>query len=156
MPWRRNLHPLVRPLYQAYSRLARGATLGVRGLVLNEAGEILLVEHTYVPGWFLPGGGVERGETTEEAVIRELQEEGGVQTIGRPKLIAIHANHRTFPGDHVLLYRIDAWTPCEATSHHEILARGWFPVGDLPAATTPSTRQRIEEALGAAEPSPHW
>ena len=156
MPWRRNLQPFVRPLYQAYSRLARGATLGVRGLVLNAAGEILLVEHTYVPGWFLPGGGVERGETTEEAVIRELREEGGVQTVGRPTLIAIHANHRTFPGDHVLLYRVDAWTPCEATSHHEILARGWFRLDDLPAGTTASTRQRIEEALGAAEPSPHW
>jgi ADP-ribose pyrophosphatase YjhB (NUDIX family) len=156
MPWRRNLQPFVRPLYQAYSRLARGATLGVRGLVLNAAGEILLVEHTYVPGWFLPGGGVERGETTEEAVIRELREEGGVQTVGRPKLIGVHANHRVFPGDHVVLYRVDAWTPCEATSHYEILARGWFRPDDLPAGVTRSTRQRIEEALGGAEPSPHW
>jgi ADP-ribose pyrophosphatase YjhB (NUDIX family) len=156
MPWRRNLQPLVRPLYQAYSRLSRGTTLGVRGLVLNAAGEILLVEHTYVPGWFLPGGGVERGETTEEAVIRELEEEGGVRVVGRPVLLGVHANHRIFPGDHVLLYRVDEWTPCEATAHQEIRDRGWFAPERLPAGVTKSTRRRIEEALGGTERSPHW
>ena len=156
MPWRRNLQPLVRPLYQAYSRLSRGATLGVRGLVLNEAGEILLVEHTYVPGWFLPGGGVESGETTEQALIRELREEGGVSVIGRPQLMGIHANHRVFRGDHVLVYRIDAWSPCEATAHQEILARGWFAPDKLPPETTAATRQRIAEVLHGAEKSPHW
>jgi ADP-ribose pyrophosphatase YjhB (NUDIX family) len=156
MPWRRNLQPIVRPLYQAYSRLSRGATLGVRGLVLNDAGEVLLVEHTYTHGWFLPGGGVERGETCEAAVIRELREEGGVSAVRRPTLIGIHANHRTFRGDHVLLYRIDAWTPCEPTAHAEILARGWFAPDNLPSDTTASTRQRLAEALHGAERSADW
>jgi ADP-ribose pyrophosphatase YjhB (NUDIX family) len=156
MPWRRYLQPLVRPLYQAYSRLSRGATLGVRGLVLNDAGEVLLVEHTYVSGWFLPGGGVERGETTEEAVIRELQEEAGVRTIGRPRLVGIHANHRVFRGDHVLLYRVDAWEPCAAADQGEIRAVGWFAPDRLPADTSPGTRRRIEEALGGGESGLHW
>lgn len=156
MPWRRNLQPFVRPFYQAYSRLTRGATLGVRGLVLNPAGEVLLVEHTYVPGWFLPGGGVERGETMEEALARELQEEAGVGIVGRPRLLGVHANHRVFRGDHVLLYRVDAWEPCEATANGEILTIGWFAPDRLPEDTTVATRRRIEEALGGAEPSPHW
>ncbi len=94
MPWRRLLQPLARPLYQVYSRLTRGMTLGVRGLVLNEAGEVLLVEHTYMRGWHLPGGGVERGETAEQAMMRELLEEAGVSAIGRPQLVGVHANHR--------------------------------------------------------------
>jgi ADP-ribose pyrophosphatase YjhB (NUDIX family) len=156
MLWRRSLQPLVRPLYQAHSRLTRGATLGVRALVLNDDGHVLLVEHTYVPGWFLPGGGVERGETVEEAVLRELQEEAGVRATTRPVLLGVHANHRTFRGDHVLVFRIDAWEPCEATSLHEIHAVGWFAPDALPPDTTPSTRRRIAEALQAHPPSPHW
>src|SRR5580698_581664 len=100
MSWRHPLQPILWPLYRVYSRLARGVTLGVRGLVVNDAGEVLLVEHTYMRGWYLPGGGVERGETTEAAVIRELQEEAGVKVVGRPRLVGVHANHRVFRGDH--------------------------------------------------------
>jgi len=156
MPWRRAFQPILWPLYRVYSRLARGVTLGVRGLVLNQAGEVLLVEHTYMPGWYLPGGGVERGETTERAVIRELQEEAGIGVVGRPLLVAIHANHRVFRGDHVLLYRIDNWTACEASQQGEIKAVGWFAPDQLPQDTSPGTRRRIVEVLGAAEASLHW
>ncbi len=48
---------LVRLLH-VYFRLRRGMTLGVRGLVVDGEGRVLLVEHTYLPGWWLPGGGV--------------------------------------------------------------------------------------------------
>jgi ADP-ribose pyrophosphatase YjhB (NUDIX family) len=128
----------------------------VRGLVLNDAGEVLLVEHTYVHGWYLPGGGVERGETTEHAVTRELQEEAGVRVLGRPRLVGIHANHRVFRGDHVLLYRVDAWEPCEAAAQGEIATVAWFAPDQLPPDVSPGTRRRIEEALGGGESSPHW
>ena len=147
---------LIRPIYQAVSRLTRGATLGVRGLVLNEKGEVLLVEHTYVSGWYLPGGGVERSETVEDAVIRELREEAGVRVLGRPALLAIHANHRVFRGDHVLVFRVEAWEPCEPAMQGEIRAVGWFAPDRLPHDISPGTRRRIEEALGGAETSPHW
>jgi 8-oxo-dGTP pyrophosphatase MutT (NUDIX family) len=156
MPWRRLFQPIVWPLYQIYSCVFRGVTLGVRGLVLNQAGEVLLVEHTYMPGWYLPGGGVEPGETTQHALIRELQEEAGVQVVGRPLLVGIHANHRVFRGDHVLLYRIDNWTPCAATQQGEIKAVAWCAPDQLPADVSPGTRRRIVEALGGAEASLHW
>ena len=55
-------------------------TLGVRGLVLDrDAGTIVLLRHTYVPGWQMPGGGVERGESALEALERELMEEGNIR-----------------------------------------------------------------------------
>jgi ADP-ribose pyrophosphatase YjhB (NUDIX family) len=130
-------------------------TLGVRGVVLNGAGEVLLVEHTYVDGWFLPGGGVERGETAEEAMRRELAEEGGVRAL-ELRLISIHANHKIFRGDHVLLYRVDRWEPCRPTAVAEIRAIDWFALDRLPAGTTPSTRRRLDEALGPGPASPHW
>jgi ADP-ribose pyrophosphatase YjhB (NUDIX family) len=156
MTWRRALEPLIRPLFHHLSRRTRGMTLGVRGLVTDAEGRVLLVEHTYMPGWYMPGGGVERGETAEQALARELVEEAGVAVIGRPRLVAIHSNHVRFPGDHVLVYRVERWRPCPATSRGEILAADWFAPDALPAGVTVATRKRIEEALGGAEHDPHW
>src|SRR5260221_5321459 len=69
-------------LMQPWFRLRRGMTLGVRAAVFDEAGRIFLVRHSYAPGWPLPGGGVERGETIYDAVSREVQEEGGIVVAG--------------------------------------------------------------------------
>jgi 8-oxo-dGTP pyrophosphatase MutT (NUDIX family) len=156
MLWRRRVEPWIRPLYQSVSRLRRGMTLGVRGVVTNAAGEVLLIEHTYVRGWYLPGGGIERGETAEEALARELMEEAGVRLTGRPTLVSFHSNHVKFAGDHVLIYRVDNWEACPPTQTGEIHAMAWFAAGQLPEGITPATRRRIEEALGGAEPHPHW
>ena len=81
-------------------------TLGVRGVVENSNGEVLLVRHTYTKGLFFPGGGVERGETTDFSLRRELEEEGGVRVTGSPGLIGVFSNHRVFRNDHVVLYRL--------------------------------------------------
>ncbi|HEX7760856.1 MAG TPA: NUDIX domain-containing protein [Caulobacteraceae bacterium] len=156
MSWLLSLEPIVRPVYRLVSRFSRPMTLGVRGLVLDGEGRVLLIRHTYVKGWYLPGGGIERGETAEQALERELVEEAGVRITGRPRLISFHSNHVRFPGDHVLIYRIDTWAPCPATSVGEIEEVRWCAPDALPDDITPSTRRRIEEALGGEEPHPHW
>jgi ADP-ribose pyrophosphatase YjhB (NUDIX family) len=127
-------------------------TLGVRGAVFNAAGEVLLVEHTYMHGWHLPGGGVERGEAVETALARELVEEAGVRVLGAPTLVAVHASSGLWRGDHTLLFRVDAWEACPATSRGEIHQLAWALPTHLPEATTPMTRRRIEAALAAANP----
>jgi ADP-ribose pyrophosphatase YjhB (NUDIX family) len=156
MLWRRRIEPLIRPLFFRYARVRRGLTMGVRGVVLDNQGRVLLVEHTYVSGWHLPGGGVERGETAEQAMGRELAEEAGVVMIGRPTLVSVHSNHAYFPGDHVLVFRIDRWRPARATSHGEIHAIGWFAPDALPEATTAPTRRRITEVLASTAAEAVW
>src|SRR5205085_1859217 len=60
---RHGLETVLQKLLHAYWRFARPMTVGVRALVIDGSGCILLVKHSYVSGWHLPGGGVEPGET---------------------------------------------------------------------------------------------
>jgi 8-oxo-dGTP pyrophosphatase MutT (NUDIX family) len=156
MSIKRRLYYWLLPAYRIAMRTVRGLTMGVRVMVFDREGRVLLIEHSYTPGWHLPGGGVERGESAETAATRELEEEAGVRPVGRMSLIAIHDNARTFPGDHVLLYRLDDWTPTPATSRGEILRREWFDPRDLPDGVTAGTRRRITQVLDGTPPDLFW
>ena len=61
---------MIRSVMHLYWRFSRGLTLGVRGLVVDPERRIFLIKHSYVPGWHLPGGGVEPNETMREALGR--------------------------------------------------------------------------------------
>ena len=154
--WRTRIEPFTRPLFFTWSRMSRGMTLGVRGAAVDSEGRVLLVKHTYLEGWWLPGGGVDKGETTQAAVIRELREEAGLIVRGKPRLLSVHSNERFFPGDHVLVFRIDAFDMTERTSHGEIAEIGWFHPDALPEDTTRATRARLAEIFGGAAPDPNW
>jgi ADP-ribose pyrophosphatase YjhB (NUDIX family) len=136
--------------------MSRGMTLGVRGMAIDSEGRVLLVKHTYLHGWWLPGGGVERGQTCEDALIRELREEAGLIIEGRPVLISVHANERFFRGDHVLVYRIDRFSMTGRTSHGEIADIGWFDPADLPEDTHRATRDRLAEMFDGADIATSW
>ena len=154
--WRTRIEPLTRPLFFAWSRISRGMTLGVRGVAIDSAGRVLLVKHTYLHGWWLPGGGVERGQTCEDALICELREEAGVIVEGRATLISVHANERFFRGDHVLVYRIGRFSMTDRTSHGEIAAVGWFDPEALPEDTHRGTRDRLAEIFSGADVATSW
>ena len=53
-----------------YFAVARGMTLGVRAACFDAEGRIFLVRHSYVAGWHMPGGGIERSETADEALAK--------------------------------------------------------------------------------------
>ena len=154
--WRTRIEPLTRPLFFAWSRLSRGMTLGVRGIAVDEMGRVLLVKHTYLHGWWLPGGGVDRGETLSQAVTREMREEAGLTAKSAPKLLSIHSNEKFFPGDHVAIFLIEAFEMGPRYSQGEIAEIGWFKPDALPEDTTRATRDRLAEALGDRPPSEEW
>jgi ADP-ribose pyrophosphatase YjhB (NUDIX family) len=135
----------------------RPMTLGVRGLVIDSEDRVLLVRHTYVPGFYLPGGGVEGGETMIQALTRELQEEGAVHLLSAPTLHGVYLNRRVSRRDHVALYVVRHFA-CHGAKEpdHEIAEAGFFPLGDLPAGVTPATRARIAEVLDGEPVSPYW
>ena len=156
MTWRIHVEPFTRPLFFAWSRLTRGKTLGVRAVAVDAQGRVLMVRHTYLAGWWLPGGGVDRGETTQAAVVRELHEEAGLIARAAPRLVSIHSNDRFFPGDHVVVFRLDAFDRSARTSHGEIAEVGWFHPSDLPADANRGCRARLAEIFDGAPADPDW
>jgi ADP-ribose pyrophosphatase YjhB (NUDIX family) len=150
-------HRLVQTAILAYGRRSRGMTLGVRALLVAD-GRVLLVRHTYAPGWYLPGGGVERGESAGEALEREVREEAGVRLTGAPLLFGLYRNAAADSRDHVAFYICDAFEPIQNAprARGEIAERGAFPLDALPADATPATRARLREYLAGAPPSVDW
>lgn len=156
MSWRARIEPFTRPLFFMVSRLQRGMTLGVRAVAVDAQGRVMLVKHTYLHGWWLPGGGVDRGEQTGEAAARELFEETGLKATAPGRLVSVHSNERFFPGDHVVVYRFDAFEPGELTHHGEIAETGWFDPHALPDDAHRSTRARMSEMFDGAPVDARW
>jgi ADP-ribose pyrophosphatase YjhB (NUDIX family) len=146
---------LVRLLH-VYFAVSRGMTLGVRAACFDETGRIFLVRHTYVPGWHLPGGGVERGETAMEALFKEMREEGNLEAVSAPALFHVYFNARISRRDHVLLYRVSVRQTAARPADREIAEAGFFDLDALPEGVTQATQLRIAELRGEIAPAHHW
>jgi 8-oxo-dGTP pyrophosphatase MutT (NUDIX family) len=154
---RRALEPVVRPLMHCYWRFSRGATLGARALVIDGAGRVFLIKHSYVDGWHLPGGGVETGETIVSALARELAEEGNIQLTGTPLLHGVFFNKRVSRRDHVALYVVREFLQKgPPVPNREIVEHGFFALDALPADTGRATRARLAEVFGGQAVSELW
>jgi ADP-ribose pyrophosphatase YjhB (NUDIX family) len=145
---RTRFEPVLRGIFHLYWRFARGMTLGVRAVVLDGDNRVFLVEHSYVAGWHLPGGGVEVGESFREALGRELIEEGRIELVGEPVLHGVFFNSHVSRRDHVAVYVVRQFSQDRLPEpNREIIACGFFAATALPDDTTPGTRVRILEVL---------
>jgi len=150
------VHPLVRQAQSLITRVTRGTTLGVRVLA-SDGEQVLLVRHSYVSGWHLPGGAVDPHETAEAAAIRELSEETCHAPAGPLRFVGLYFNPACAGRDHVALFHLDRWSMERPfTPGVEIVEIGFFPIADLPAGTTDATRRRLAELRGDAVPSELW
>jgi ADP-ribose pyrophosphatase YjhB (NUDIX family) len=153
---RQALEPAIRRVLHVYWRFARGMTFGVRAVVIDPAGRVLLVKHSYVSGWHLPGGGVEVGETAEDALGRELVEEAGV-TAREAALFGLYFNARISRRDHVALYVVRDFVKDGGPRHpREIIDHGFFAPDTLPEGTTRGTQARLDEVLKGVPRAHRW
>jgi 8-oxo-dGTP pyrophosphatase MutT (NUDIX family) len=143
---------VMQPLY----RQSRGLTIGTRTMVLRPTGEVMLIRHTYAPGWLFPGGGVERGETVYQAAMREVREESGIVPEEEPQMHGLFLNDEQFPGDHVVCFVLRKFSEQEFRGNLEIAEARFFAADALPEGTTRGTRRRIAEVMNGEPPARAW
>lgn len=137
--------------------LRRPMTLGVRGVVIAVDESVLLVRHGYVSGWHFPGGGVEAGETCEEALARELEEEARVRVEGPPALHGVFLNAHVSRRDHVAVYVVRGFSVLgERAPDREIEEARFFPRSALPDGATAGVRARLAEVFDGAPIRAYW
>ncbi len=135
----------------------RPMTLGVRGLVVDAQDQVLLVRHSYVAGWHLPGGGVEAGESCETALARELAEEANVILDAAPTLHGLFYNATSSRRDHVAVYVVRRFHQTGPRApDREILQAAFFPLRSLPAGVSSATSARLNEIFDRQAISQSW
>lgn len=141
-----------------FQRHRRGLTLGVRAVVLDAADRVLLIRHSYTPGWHFPGGGVEKRETIAEAMARELEEESGIALTGETELFGLYLQRAHGARDHVAVYVCRAWRQARQPKlpNMEIVDARFFALDALPDDITKPTRRRIAEIVEGAPRSAEW
>jgi mutator protein MutT len=123
-------------------------TIGVRAMIFDQD-KILLIKHRYGDWWVMPGGKIEKGEDSEQALEKELKEEVGLIP-KKYKRFGIYQNNSGGKDDTVILFIV---TDFEFVNNYtkdflnilEVKNTKWFNVKELPKDISPATKRRIEE-----------
>lgn len=120
-------------------------SVAVAGVTVRDDGRILVVQRRDNGRWEAPGGVLERAETFEDGVCREIAEETGVEVVAE-RLSGVYKNMRT--GVVALVYRCRP-VGGEPTTTAESRRVEWLTVGEVRARTAPAFAVRILDALDA-------
>ncbi len=143
--WMRRTPFLYSLLVHLINLVAPRFTVGVTGVVVNDRGEVLLLEHVFrgrYP-WGLPGGWVRRRERPQDALRRELMEEVGLAVrVGPPVLVELDG-----PPSHLETAFLCTVEGRMDRFSGEILAARWVAPDDLPNGLYWLDREMIRRAL---------
>jgi len=139
--------------------IAPAYTVGSICVIEREDGSVLLVRLSYRKSWGLPGGLLKRGETPEQAALREVKEESSLDVVllGDPAVVVDSDAQRV---DVVFRARpAPGVDPTSAVaSSPEIVEVGWFPEDALPdlqfeasGAMVALARRRVVSSSDAAD-----
>ena len=117
--------------------------IGLFALIFDDEGRVLLGHRRDIDWWNLPGGGMEAGETVDEALRREVREETGLE-VEVEQLVGVYSKPQK--REVVLTFR------CRITGGtlhptEEIRESHYFAPDALPENILPKHRQRVEDAM---------
>ena len=115
--------------FKIYCFIFRPIRMGVR-VAMIENDKVWLIRHTYLDGWFLPGGGLNKWEALDQAARREAREETGAE-LGDVSLLGVFTSYRQWKTDHTAVFLCKDFK-FEGVSDAEIAELKLFPITQLP------------------------
>jgi ADP-ribose pyrophosphatase YjhB (NUDIX family) len=131
----------------------------VNVVVINDAGDILMIRRTDNSNWAVPGGAIDLGESVAQAAVRETLEESGIECAitgivgiySDPKHVIFYTSNGKARQEFsiVLTARPLAGQPTPSTESSEVC---WVPVSEILEYTMdPSMRLRINDYLAHSD-----
>lgn len=140
---------LLHWLRKVYWKIFNIKTAGVRIIIKND-GKFLLVKHRYGIFWVFPGGGIKKGESPEEACVRESSEEVRIKIKNFEKILGTYRNTTGGKNDTVTVCVANEWTYLKARRFNfniEIKETKFFDSESLPQEISSATKRRLIEYL---------
>lgn len=106
--------------------------------------KVLLIKRRDVPVWTLPGGGIEKNESFEEAIKREILEETGYQTLVKKKVGEYTPINKLSRYTHLFECRILSGKPTLSDETSDIQ---FFDLDKLPKLIPPPYPEWIQDSL---------
>ena len=156
MTKKRMIIDVIFALQKAVWKMVRPQTRGVKVMLFNANDELALIRNAYGRSdlFVLPGGAIRPFEEPAHAAVREVKEELGLE-ITRLKLRSQHSTSAEGKRDEIYLFEaLVHGTP--QLDKFEVEEVRFAPLEDLPSATSPATRRRIEEYLGQRALDGNW
>lgn len=115
--------------------------------------DAILLERSYLGHqlWSLPGGGVEKHETLQEAAVRETREETGIVITGSQlRMLGQQRLGTGLPWTkaeiHFLLVELSEDQQPTVSRPLEIIEAAWWPLDRLPAKASPTVKVGLDYA----------
>jgi 8-oxo-dGTP pyrophosphatase MutT (NUDIX family) len=126
-------------------------TQGVRVMIIHD-GSLVLVRHWYNTLWVMPGGGIKKHETPEQAAIREVREELELDIGQLDYKLGAYANTKEGKSDtvHCFVVELSERPVIKKRFNLEVSDIVWSAFGSMPEGTSWATKTRVQEHLSNA------